>query len=95
MTQRQVEIFVAGCPRCDDAVALVQQMACENCQVQIWDVRSDRITPSARQKLDEYGIQRLPAVVVNGELVDCCRQQQPLSRRDLAAASSRVKPTVG
>lgn len=86
MTQRQVEIFVAGCPRCDEAVALVQQMACQSCQVQVWDVRTEHITLTAQQKLDDYGIQRLPAVVVNGALVDCCRQQQPISRAALATA---------
>lgn len=86
MTQRQVEIFVAGCPRCAEAVALVEQMSCSTCQIQIWDVRTEQITPAAQQKLDDYGIQRLPAVVVDGVLVDCCRQQQPISREALATA---------
>lgn len=86
MTQRQVEIFVAGCPRCDEAVNLVQQMSCTACQIQVWDVRSEQITATAHQKLEDYGIHRLPAVVVDGELVDCCRQQQPISRDALAAA---------
>ncbi|MGB3135820.1 MAG: glutaredoxin [Leptolyngbya sp.] len=86
MTQRQVEIFVAGCPRCYEAVNLVQQMSCTACQIQVWDVRSEQITATARQKLEDYGIHRLPAVVVDGELVDCCRQQQPISRDALAAA---------
>lgn len=49
MTQRQVEIFVAGCPRCDEAVNLVQQMSCTACQIQVWDVRSEQITATARQ----------------------------------------------
>jgi hypothetical protein len=86
MTQRHVEIFVAGCPRCDEAVSLVQEMSCTACQIQVWDVRTESISPAARQKLDDYGIHRLPAVVVDGTLVDCCRQQQPISRPALAAA---------
>jgi len=86
MTLRLIEIFVAGCPRCAEAVALVEQMSCPACQIQIWDVRTEQITAAARQKLDNYNIHRLPAVVVDGVLVDCCRQQQPISREALATA---------
>ncbi len=85
MAQRQVEIFVAGCPRCDEAVSLVQEMSCTACQIQVWDVCTEQITAIARQKLEDYGIHRLPAVVVNGALVDCCRHQQPIARKALVA----------
>ncbi len=71
MHQRLVEVFIAGCPRCDEAIDLVQQMACTSCQVKIWDARTESIDATIKQKLEHYGIYRLPAVVVDGELVDC------------------------
>lgn len=69
-TKRTVEVFTAGCTVCDEAVQAVQKIACESCDVQIQDMRTD----GAKTKARKYGIKRLPAVVVNGQLADCCRQ---------------------
>lgn len=49
---------------------LVKSIACENCDVQVLDMRTDKAV-QARAK--EYGLKRVPAVVVNGKLADCCR----------------------
>ncbi len=70
MKMRTIEVFVAGCPCCDDAVALVKSLSCESCDVQIFDMRTDRI---AQSKAKEYGVDRVPAVVVNGQLAGCCQ----------------------
>lgn len=70
MNKRVVEVFVAGCPCCDDAVRLVRNLACESCDVQILDMRADK---SAQAKAKEYGVKRVPAVVVNGRLAECCQ----------------------
>ncbi len=69
--KRTVEIFVAGCPICRDTVELVRSLACESCEVEVLDVSSD---PSAQAKAARYGLRRVPAVAVNGELAECCRQ---------------------
>jgi glutaredoxin 3 len=37
--------------------------------VQIWDMRSDK---AAQAKANQYGITRVPAIVINGKLADCC-----------------------
>lgn len=68
--KRTVEVFSAGCPCCDDAVKLVQSIACPSCDVQIHDMRNDA---AAQAKAKQYGINRVPAVVVNGKLADCCQ----------------------
>ena len=68
-THEQIEVFAAGCPCCDEAVQLVQSIACESCDVQVLDMRSD---PNAQRRAREYGIRRVPAVVVDGKLADCC-----------------------
>lgn len=69
-TKRTVEVFTAGCAVCDEAVQTVRKIACESCDVQVQDMRTD----AAKTKAKKYGIKRVPAVVVNGELAGCCQQ---------------------
>jgi hypothetical protein len=80
MAKRQVEIFTAGCPVCDPAVQLVQELACPDCEVTVYDVRS-----SGLEKAREYGVTRVPSVVVNGTIAPCC-QGGEVSREQLQAA---------
>ncbi|WP_346293192.1 thioredoxin family protein [Sphaerothrix gracilis] len=86
MTKRIVEVFTAGCPLCDQTVKLVRELACDSCNVQVWDLRVNHITEEGQEKLSKYGIHRVPAVVVNGTLAECCQTQQPISRESLLAA---------
>ncbi len=69
-TKRIVEVFTAGCTVCDEAVKTVRSLACESCDVQVQDMRTD----AAQTKARKYGIKRVPAVVVNGQLAECCKQ---------------------
>lgn len=68
MTRRKVEIFTAGCSACVDVVALVKRIAGDCCDLSTLDMRQSDIARRAR----ELGIRRVPAVVVDGELVECC-----------------------
>ena len=86
MTKRLVEIFTAGCPLCDDTVKLVKELACNNCEVQVYDLREGCATDKCREKTAEYGIHRIPTVVIDGKLAECCSAQQPVSREMLIAA---------
>ncbi len=83
MTKRLVEVFTAGCPLCDETVKLVRELACQNCDIQIYDLREGCVTNECREKASHYGIHRVPAVVVNGKLAECCQNQQPVSREVL------------
>ena len=69
MTLRRVEVFTAGCSLCDDAVQLVQTLACPSCSVEVLDMKDE----STQKKAQQYGVMRVPAVVVNGTLADCCQ----------------------
>ena len=71
MRKRIIEVFSAGCPVCDETVRLVQGIVCPSCDLRVLDLRSDE---AAQAKARQYGIQRVPAVVVDGKLADCCRQ---------------------
>lgn len=86
MTQRSVEVFTAGCPLCDETVKLVQELACDSCDIQVRDLREGHITKENQERLNQYGIRRVPAVVVDGTLADCCQTQQSVSRESLIAA---------
>ncbi len=68
MENRKIEIFSAGCPACDEAVQLVNSIACPSCDVQVFDMRQTDVATRAR----EYGVKSVPAVVVDGNLSECC-----------------------
>ncbi|MBN22434.1 MAG: glutaredoxin [Bdellovibrionaceae bacterium] len=74
MAKRKVEVFTSGCPVCEPTVALVQKLACSSCDVEIYDLNKGCDTNECRDKGKNYGINRLPAVVVDGKLLDCCKQ---------------------
>ena len=39
MKKRNVEVFIAGCMLCDEAVKLVESLACDSCDVTVYDLR--------------------------------------------------------
>ena len=79
-SKRKVEVFTAGCALCDEAAALVQELACDSCEVVIHDMHGDG---AARAR--ELGIVRVPSVVVDGRLAACCAGAG-VTREGLAAA---------
>lgn len=72
MAKRKVEVFTAGCPVCDEAVKTVKSIVCPSCEVVVYDLNKGCETNECREKAQQYGIKRLPAVAVNGKLLECC-----------------------
>lgn len=70
MAKRTIEVFTSGCSVCEEALTAVRDAVCESCDLQVHDMH----TKTAQAKAREYGVKRVPAVVVNGRLADCCRQ---------------------
>lgn len=68
MSNRTIELFTAGCACCDDALQAVREASCNSCDVTVLDMKDPKVAARAKQ----LGIQRVPAVVVNGQLADCC-----------------------
>ncbi len=66
--KRSIEVFSAGCPACEDTIALVNSIACPSCEVSVLDMRDAQVAERARQ----LGIRSVPAVVIDGKLADCC-----------------------
>lgn len=71
--RRQIEIFSAGCPLCRDAIELVNDMACSSCEIIIHDMKD----AAGAARANALGIRALPAIAVDGRLVDCCASQGP------------------
>lgn len=71
--KRQVEIFSAGCPACDETVKLVESLACPSCEVTLLDMHDPQVASRAKG----LGIRSVPAVVIDGQLADCCQGRGP------------------
>lgn len=70
---RKIEIFSAGCPICQEAVAQVRDRACPSCEVVVLDIGDGSVAARAKS----LGIRSLPAVVIDGALADCCAGRGP------------------
>ena len=70
-TKRQIEIFSAGCPVCQETIDLVTQMACPSCEISILDMQDAAVAERARK----LGVASVPAVAVEGQLADCCSRR--------------------
>ena len=72
-SKRKVEVFSAGCSVCDDAVNLVQSIACPSCEVEVLDMGD----PNVASRAKSLGVQRVPAISIDGKLADCCAGNGP------------------
>ena len=73
MSKRKVEVFTAGCPICQPTVDLVRKLACDSCEVIVYDLNKGCDTMECREKAEQYGVTKLPAIAVNGSLLECCK----------------------
>lgn len=78
--KRKVEVFVAGCPLCDETVKLVKELSCPSCDVTVYNLQKEGM-----DKAKEYGVNSVPTVVVNGKIAECCIRKKPTAA-DLKAA---------
>ena len=69
MPEHVVEVFRAGCILCDNTVRLVRDLAGSRTTVHVYNME----TGDALVKAREYGVTRVPSVVIDGRLVRCCQ----------------------
>lgn len=69
--KRLIEIFTAGCPLCEDTIALVNRIACPSCEISVLDMNDEDVAKRA----NELGVTSVPAVAVDGKLAECCVRQ--------------------
>lgn len=71
--KRKIEVFSAGCPICEDTIALINRIACSSCEVTVLNVNDREVAARAKR----LGIRSVPAVAINGELADYCAGRGP------------------
>jgi glutaredoxin 3 len=64
--KQMVEIFTAGCSICIDLVDRVRAAACPACDVRVLDMGN----PATEARAREIGVRLIPAIVVDGQLVE-------------------------
>jgi glutaredoxin 3 len=72
-TKRKIEVFSAGCPLCKDAVEMVKRISCQDCEINILDMKD----PPVAERAKSLGIGSVPAIVIDGKLADCCAGRAP------------------
>ncbi len=83
--KKQIEIFTAGCPVCEPVVQLVKETANNQHEITIHNLSSQCESKICVQKMEEYGVKRLPAIAVNGQLIGCCKNVA-ITKEDLLNA---------
>jgi len=79
--KKQIEILTAGCPVCEPVVQLVKDTAGVNCDITIHNL-SEACNDDVCKK---YNVKRLPAIAVDGKLLDCCKNIE-ITKEDLINA---------
>ncbi len=72
-TKRKIEIFSAGCPACEETIALINRLACPSCEVRILDMKDPQVSSRAKS----LAIRSVPGVVIDGKLAGCCAGRGP------------------
>ncbi len=70
---------------CEPVAPLVKETACGNCEIMTYDLVKLYEDKICLQKLEEYGVKRIPAIAVNGKLLNCC-QNNAITKEDLISA---------
>lgn len=82
IAKRRVEIFSAGCKTCQRTIEQLREQIDPRHEIVIHDMNKDK---GAVEKADAFGIRTVPAVVVDGNLLACCKNKGP-TLRELHAA---------
>ena len=73
MAAKEIEVFVAGCYACDEAVETVKRVAGSSHRIEVFDMRWPDVAARARQ----LGIHSCPSVVIRGKLAPWCAGRGP------------------
>jgi glutaredoxin 3 len=73
IAKRQIEVFSAGCPVCEQTVALLNNVACPSCDISVLDMND----PEVARRAESLGIRSVPSVFINGQMADCCAGRGP------------------
>ena len=74
IAKRRVEIFSAGCRTCQRTIDQLREEIDPRHEIVVHDMHNDK---SAAERAESFGIRTVPAVVVDGFLLACCKNKGP------------------
>ncbi len=63
---RLIEVFVAGCPLCTRTTSMLKELVPKGVEVKVYNISIDE---KAYEKALQYGVKAVPAIVIDGKLV--------------------------
>ena len=90
MSKRKVEVFTSGCYLCEETVNSVKELACQSCEVIVYDISEPCESKECIEKSKAYGITSVPTVVIDGKIADCCKRGKPDREALLAAGLGKA-----
>lgn len=83
--RRRVEIFSAGCGTCQRTIEQLREQIDERHEIVVHDMHDE----GAAGRAEAFGIRTVPAIVVDGFLLACCKNKGPTLRELQAAGLGR------
>ncbi len=68
----KVEVFTAGCEFCSSVETQVREVVTDKHEVVVYNLNDESSSSEYIETAKNYGINSMPAVVVNGKLYRCC-----------------------
>ncbi len=68
----KVEIFTAGCKFCSSIETQVREVITDKHEVVVYNLNDESRSSEYYESAKNYGINSVPSVVVNEELLNCC-----------------------
>ena len=87
IAKRRVEIFSAGCNTCQRTIDQLREHIDERHEIVVRDMHDDN---GAAEEAEAYGIRTVPAVVVDGFLLACCKNKGPTLQELHAAGLAKA-----
>ena len=81
IVRRRVEIFSAGCPTCERTTEQLREQIDPRHEIVVQNMHDRAVA----EKAEAFGVRTVPAVVVDGFLLACCKNKGP-TLRELHAA---------
>ncbi|MEC0091037.1 thioredoxin domain-containing protein [Paenibacillus macquariensis] len=67
---KRIKVFTDGSPLSDDVVEQVKKLACSKCEFIVNNLSEPPVAAECEDKVKGYGITSLPAVTIDGKVVD-------------------------
>ncbi|MCH7769540.1 MAG: thioredoxin family protein [Bacteroidetes bacterium] len=71
----KVEVFTAGCQFCSSVETQVREVVTDKHEVVVYNLNDESSSSEYFERAKNYGVNSVPSVVVNEELLNCCSRK--------------------